>query len=129
MLKRLVESHVAKPRYQHVVISLTSIGKLGIGLREQGVQVIPLGMRSFLDGPVVFTRLVSTLRRLKPDVVQTWMYHGDLLGGVAARYVGIANVIWGIRTTDVQKGGNKTTAFIRQICAKLSSKVPQVIVC
>lgn len=41
--------------------------------------------------------LYGLMRRLQPDVVQTWTYHGDLLGGFAARAATKARVVWNIR--------------------------------
>jgi glycosyltransferase involved in cell wall biosynthesis len=57
------------------------------------------------------------------------MYHADLLGGIAARMAGIKNIIWGIRTTDVNAAGFSFTVFVRKVCSWLSSSVPRVIVC
>lgn len=129
MLKRLIESHNGSDRYLHSVISLREVGKVGQELRGLGIQVHALGMRSALDIPFALWRLVRLLRIVQPNVVQTWMYHADLLGGLAARVAGNRNVIWGIRTTDVTAGGTRATAFVRHLCAWLSGFVPHTIVC
>jgi glycosyltransferase involved in cell wall biosynthesis len=86
-------------------------------------------MQSALGIPRVIWKLTRLIRTARPDIVQTWMYHADLLGGLAARLAGNRNVIWGIRTTDVTAGGTRVTAFVRQLCAWLSRTVPQTIVC
>jgi glycosyltransferase involved in cell wall biosynthesis len=57
------------------------------------------------------------------------MYHADLLGGLAAFFAGKRNVIWGIRTTDVQAGGTRSTMLVRHVCAWLSRFIPHTIVC
>ena len=129
MLKRLVESHHGSKAYRHTVISLTSIGKVGPQLQALGIEVHALGMRSALDFPRAMWRLVRLIRTSRPDVVQTWMYHADLLGGLAARLAGNRNVIWGIRTTDVKAGGSRATASVMKLCAWLSRSVPHTIVC
>ena len=129
MLNRLVESHLDNPAYRHVVVSLTDMGKLGTQLQSKGVEVHSLGMRSAFDIPRLLWRLVHRLRVSRPDIVQTWMYHADLLGGLAARMSGNRHVIWGIRTTDIRAGGSSATVFVRWLCARLSRWVPQVIVC
>lgn len=129
MLKRLVESHLASNDYRHTVISLTSIGKVGVQLQDIGMKVHALGMRSILDSPRATWRLARLIRILRPDVVQTWMYHADLLGGLAARLAGNRNVIWGIRTTDIKAGGSRATAAVRTMCAWLSRSVPSTIIC
>lgn len=129
MLKRLIASLHANANYRHTVISLTGIGTVGLQLQALGIEVHVMGMRSALDIPRVIWRLVRMISTARPDVVQTWMYHADLLGGVAARLPGNRNVIWGIRTTDVTAGGTRATAFVRQLCAWLSRTVPHTIVC
>lgn len=129
MLKRLIESHQGNACYRHSVISLTLVGKVGAKLQEMGVEVRALGMRSPLDIPRVLWQLVQVIHAARPDIVQTWMYHSDLLGGVAARLAGNRNVIWGIRTTEVKAGVSRATAVLRRICAWLSWCVPISIVC
>lgn len=129
MLRRLVESHLDNQNYQQIVISLTDVGKVGQQLQSNGIDVQALGMRSAMGIPLVMWRLVRLIRTSRPDVVQTWMYHADLLGGLAARMAGRKNIIWGIRTTDVSTGGSRATAWVRWLCARLSAWVPDTIVC
>lgn len=129
MLKRLVESNRGNPVYQHVVVSLTDKGTLGAQLQANGVEVYSLGMRSSLAIPLVLWRLVHLIRALRPNIVQTWMYHADLLGGLAARLAGNRYVIWGIRTTEIRARGSLATVIVRWFCARFSSWVPSIIIC
>ena len=129
MLRRLCESFNSSSEDEHRVISLTDLGEVGALLRAHGVTVDTLGMCGAWDVFSAFNKLVRLLQSTKPDVVQTWMYHADLLGGLAARWVGVKGLIWGIRTTDVSKGGGKATIVIRRLCAWLSAILPNVIVC
>jgi glycosyltransferase involved in cell wall biosynthesis len=129
MLKRLIECHRFNLLFQHRVISLTSLGVVGKQMQAEGVEVVVMNMRSPLNFPVTLWRMTQLLRHQQPDVVQTWMYHADLLGGLAARMAGFKNVIWGIRTTEVSAGGSLTTVGVRWLCSKLSRWVPHSIVC
>lgn len=129
MLKRLILSHAAQPGIEHCVISLTDQGVLGEELVKQGVAVHCLGMSSVIKAPVAFFRLRNLLQALRPDVVHSWMYHADLLGGLAARSVGLRNLVWCIRSTDIRRGGSRVTPVIRKLCAWLSGRLPRVIVC
>jgi glycosyltransferase involved in cell wall biosynthesis len=129
MLKRLIESHHGAPDYQHSVISLTSLGKIGVLLQNLGIDVYCLNMQSSLGVPGVLWQLTKLIRELRPDIVQTWMYHADLLGGLAARFAGTKRIIWGIRTTEIKSGGSRATLIIRKVCAWLSYCVPHTIVC
>lgn len=129
MLARLIQSHLSSVEYEHMVVSLTSLGTVGARLQAQGVKVKVLDLRGTWDVLPKLAELTRILRRLSPDVVQTWMYHADLLGGLAARMAGIKNVIWGIRTTDVSAGGSPATGAVRWLCARLSRWIPHTIVC
>lgn len=129
MLKRLVESQLEMPGIQHIIVSLTSLGTLGADLQNIGVKVYYLGMTSMQKGPIVFLKLRTLLKSLEPDVVHTWMYHSDFIGGLAAYSIGIRNIIWGIRSTDISKGGSKVTLVIRRLCAFLSHIIPYKILC
>ena len=116
--------------YKHTVISLMDEGKYGQLLKEAGVVVHCLNMpagRVTLSG---LYKLFKLIRKFKPNVVQTWMYHADLIGGVIARLAGIKKIFWNIRHTTLEKGKSKrSTIFIAKLCAMLSKRVPKGIVC
>jgi glycosyltransferase involved in cell wall biosynthesis len=84
-----------------------------------------LGISRARPNPFLFLRLVWLLRKIKPDVVHTWMYHADLLGGLAAHLAGCGRVIWGIHHSNLSKNENKwTTLLVVKCCALLSRYVP-----
>ena len=115
---------------QHVVISLMDTGKYGSVLQQAGVVIHCLGMSPGQPSLLRFYRLVKLLRAEQPDVVQTWMYHADLLGGIAAWLAGLRRVFWGVRHSTLEKGKSKfTTIIISRLCALLSSSVPEKIIC
>ena len=74
-LDRGIEAHV---------ISLQAVDEVGIKIQELGIPVEALGMKPGIPNPLAVLRLAWRLRALRPDIVQTWMYHADLLGGMAA---------------------------------------------
>lgn len=119
----------ADTQNEHVVISLQSMGKYGPLLKNAGVTVHCLCMprgRLTLGG---IWKLARLFRHLRPDVVQTWMYHGDLIGGVVARATGIRRIFWGVRHTDLEKGKSSTaTIIVAWLDAFLSRWVPKSIV-
>lgn len=114
-------------QYSHTVIALTPGGGMHARFVDAGIGLIVLDVRrSPLSSLLQLVRLVRTLR---PDIVQTWLYHADFLGGLAARIAGNRNIIWGIRTTDVDGGCARATSVVRRICASLSRWIPHTIVC
>lgn len=127
MLKRLVLNSSQKGQFEHVIISLTDLGVIGRDLQNQGIKVYSLGMRSALSIPHTSVKLRKLLKFIKPDVVQTWMYHADFLGGLAARSLGIENIVWNIRNTTINGRGIVATS-IAKLCAKLSYTIPGKII-
>ncbi|MGE6246212.1 glycosyltransferase [Psychrobacter proteolyticus] len=129
MLQRLVINSNKNNQFEHSVISLTDLGGIGYELKQQGVAVYSLGMKSLTSAPLIFLKLQRLLKKIQPDVVQTWMYHSDLLGGLAAKSLGVKKIIWGIRNTELNTKKNLSRQAIVNLCAKLSYSIPSQIAC
>ena len=114
----------------HTVISLMDLGKYGSLLSEEGIPVYCLDMkqgRLSIKGLVKLWRLLISER---PSVVQTWMYHADLVGGIFARMAGVGKVCWGVHHSDVESNSFKnSTICVIRLCAILSRFIPNKIVC
>lgn len=128
MLKRLVLNSDPK-RYTHRVLVLGVEGVVGKELEHAGIEVCYLGLRGMWDLPMVFIRLLLEIRAHRPSIVQSWMYHSDLLAGLAAKVGTRAKVIWGVRTTDPAVGNAPFTLAIARHCARLSAVLPDRIIC
>jgi glycosyltransferase involved in cell wall biosynthesis len=129
MLQRLVAG-MDSSIFHNQVISLTGLGPMAAKIQASGAQVRALGMRPGLPGPQYVVRLARWLRQSQPQVVQTWMYHADLIGGIAAKLSGSSSVVWNIRHSELRPGVDKRhTLWTASACARLSRRVPQRIVC
>jgi glycosyltransferase involved in cell wall biosynthesis len=130
MLRRLVGA--SRPALSHEVVSLTTLGPVADEIAALGVPVRALGMprtRLRLPDPMRLARLVGLVRGARPDVVQTWLYHADLLGGVAARLAGGARIFWGLHNSTLDPTRTRrTTRWTMALCARLSRVVPDGIV-
>jgi len=125
MLLKLLE-HAPQLRKGRV-IALNRGGPVADRLRGLGVRVVCLGIRPAVPNPVGFATLYRLLRQDRPDLVSTWMYHADLLGGLAARAAGIP-AVWGIRNSTLGPQTRITTRAVVRLCAWLSNRVPTRIV-
>ena len=113
---------------EHFVISLMDSGHYGKKLKNLGVRVYTLNMPR---GRVKFLRalrLYRVLRNEKPKIVQTWMHHADLFGGLIAKIARIKTVYWCIRgpyNSNILSNTTKLTAFL---CVIFSYFIPKKII-
>jgi glycosyltransferase involved in cell wall biosynthesis len=112
------------------VISLTDIGKTGRKIEAMGIPVTALGMKRGIPGPKGLIRLIRHIKKYKPDIIQSWMYHADLLAGLAGWLGGKYPVIWNIRHSNLAPDTyKKSTIYTAKLCAKLSESLPTKIIC
>ena len=118
-----------KNKFEPLVISLTDSGEIGSRIKELGVPVLALSMSSGVSGLLSIFRLVKQIKKASPEIIQTWMYHADLLGGLAAKLAGYRNIVWNIRNSDLDPLKTKLhTRITVKVCAFLSSWVPKKII-
>lgn len=132
MLEKLVlTGRRLDPQIEQRVINLGKPGVVGERLMRAGVTVESLEMRR---GPGLLVRLPALARRLRSGravaVVQTWLWHADLLGGLCARAVGNRRVVWNLRNSMPRHPATKRgSRVVARLCAWLSCLVPARIVC
>lgn len=114
----------------HTVLSLTDGGKYGPLLQTDGIALHCLNMpRGRLTWAGV-VRLYRLIRDLRPDVVQTWMYHADFIGGLIAKIAGVRRVYWGVRNSLMTvKESGWVIFFLARINAFLSRWIPVGVIC
>ncbi|MCD6471260.1 glycosyltransferase, partial [bacterium] len=131
MLYKLV-SKMDRSCFDIYVASLTNIGPIGEKIKKLNILVVAVGMKRGWRGFFSFSgffKLLSIVKNYKPDVIQTWMYHSDLIGGLVGKLLKIP-VIWGIHHSNLSpKYNKKTTIWTAKICAKFSKTLPKKIIC
>ena len=79
----------------HTIISLSDVEDSELPPNYPNVTVHSL---IFPNGrikiPGLF-KLYKLIKKIKPNIVQTWMIHADLIGGIVARFAGIRNIFLG----------------------------------
>ena len=93
----------------HFVVSLSNKEGYGDILEKINVSVYALNFSSGKINISGLIKLYRIMKQLKPDVVQTWMNHADLIGGIIARIAGIKNIFWGVHQTILIKGKSKAS--------------------
>jgi glycosyltransferase involved in cell wall biosynthesis len=126
VLFRLIQS---LPTHQHCVISILPGGKYSLLLRELGIPVYFL----FSSSPHAFFVALLNLRKIykhfAPDIVQTWMYHADIIGGVASQLFSRCPVVWGIHNSETSRGKNSIRLYLTiRLASILSCLIPSKII-
>jgi glycosyltransferase involved in cell wall biosynthesis len=132
MLLRLLQQLQQDPAagYDPYVISLLEPGAISAQIEALGIPVESLSARRGVPTPTMVGRLARIMRRERPVVVQTWMYHADLIGGLAARVAGNIPVAWGLHHSNLSPSFNKrSTLLTARACAHASRWLPSAIVC
>lgn len=127
MLYKLL-SGMDHSRFQNTVISLQSKGEIGAKIEKLGIPVHELNMNKNVIDLAKFVRLVRLLHHEKPHILQTWLYHADLMGLLAGKLTGIPAIYWNVRCSYMQLDNySQVTGWIVKILAKLSG-LPQAII-
>jgi len=122
---------VADKSNDHHVVSLMDEGVYGKVLLKAGVGVSCLRLPKGGVSAKGLFKLWRIIRDIRPNVIQTWMYHADFLGGLIGRLAGVRNIVWGIRNTELERGKSSRSAIlVAKLCARLSSRIPaRIAVC
>ncbi len=113
----------------HIVVSLSRDGKYGELLKAQGIEVNALNLSFGLSSVREAYKLYLLIRKYKADVIQTWMYHANVLGGLVAKLARSERLHWGVHHSVLIKTEIKrSTYFIAKLGAYLSHWLPERII-
>lgn len=80
------------------VVCLGDRGEIGRDIEVLGVPVYSLGMRSGIVSLPKIKKLISLLKEFRPDTIQGWMYHGNLVATFSSFFLYRGKpVLWNVR--------------------------------
>lgn len=110
------------------VISLTKLGPVATRIMDLGIPVQALGMDLSPRDVPRFLDLLRCVGGQNFSIIHTWMYHSNIVGGLAGRVVRTP-VVWGIRAAGSDFDGYRhDTILAVRAGAALSQWVPEKIV-
>lgn len=122
LLTRLDRNH-----FEPVVISLSEKSKLDDRITVLGIPLFHLGMRSDQPKISILLRLMHIVRITKPDLIQGWMYHANLVAQLLGSFLRIP-VLWSVHSSVYNLAHEKrTTAWVIRACAFLSKQARKII--
>lgn len=127
MLLRLIKSR--SDLYKStIVISLMENAEIGKVLEEMGIKVIKMGMTNWWSAFRTIIKIKHIINRENPSIIHTWMYHANIIGGLAGHLAKNKNIVWSIRRSEYSYSESLSTFIVMKIGAIFSYLIPRVIV-
>lgn len=100
--RALVQLVIGLPRdqWESRVISIGPWGPLVATLQDAGLAVHCLDALYLWDTPRVLWQLRREFRAFRPEIVQTFLFHANILGRIAGRWAGVPHIVSGIRVAE-----------------------------
>jgi glycosyltransferase involved in cell wall biosynthesis len=118
---------INRQRFSHVVVSLTDAGVLSKRIEALGIPVHTLSMHRGRPNLAGLWRLLQLLMCERPDVLQTWLYHANLLGLIAGKLMRVPAIARNIRCSNMDmRYYSRLSALIVRILAWVSP-LPDVV--
>ncbi len=124
MLAKLVAA-IDPGRFESIVVSMTNGGALRPIIEQAHVKVRTLLMRRGIPNPIALLRLQNLLRTAQPDILQTWLYHADLLGLLTRGRGRTPRLAWNLRGSNLDM--SKLSTLVMRALVRLSH-LPDVVV-
>lgn len=126
VLLRLI---VNDPQNEHMIINLKSHGALQTLTENRGIIVHCMaitGLTSFARSLIPGVKLI---RSISPDLIQGWMYHGDLWAALVGFLAGVRDIRWNVRNGRLSlRHSSFLTLLVVLCCSVISRFVPRGII-
>jgi len=88
--------NILKNKKNILIITLISEGYFGNKLKKKGFKLINLNMKKNIFIIFKMFKLIQIIKRYNPEIVHTWLYHSNLIGGIASKLSGVKQIFWSI---------------------------------
>jgi len=128
MLYKLL-TRIDRKKFSPTVVAMIEGGVFVERIKALDISVFDLGMQSGVLNPIALIKLRKILRQIQPNLIQGWMYHGNLIAQIANYSVNKrVPVFWSIHhSVDSLKAEKITLAAVIKLTAMLSSPVDTVV--
>lgn len=129
MLYKLL-SNINRQQFDVLVVSLTNINDIEKKIEDLGIRVTLLGMNRGVPNPIYLYKLIKILKKEEPHILQTWMYHANLIGLICGKIANVPRIVWGIHHSNLDKKENKRSTLLTvKICSILSRFTYNIVCC
>lgn len=117
--------------FKHIVISLTEEKGFSKEIKNNVDKIYFLNGKNIFNFPILVFRAFLIIRNLKPDLIQSWLYHSDFIASILSLFLKRIPIIWTIHHASYSlKYESFHSKLIVYLLAKLSNHIPsQIIYC
>lgn len=130
MLALLLETNNSE-KFEHIVVSIRPEGEIRHRIEKTGTKIFDLDVTGSFTSFVGVIKLSKLIRKLKPDIIQGWMYHGDLFSVLSlqlSKRRKKTKLYWGVRCSNLDLNNySLQLRIVIWLCVKLS-RFPDLII-
>ena len=118
-------------RTDPIVVDLLEGGGNAERLQAAGVPLHQLGARGLMGFLFSLRRLARLIREQRPEVVQGWMYYGDLAAALAlgrSGRRGTTRLYWGVRCSDMETARYGVSLRLAVAACRRFSREPDAVI-
>ena len=112
----------------HCIVSLIDAGLVGKLIRSKGIPVHSLGMKKGIPSLSAVRKIRELIAIEQPQILQTWLYHADLLGLIVGKMAGVPSLVWNVRCSHVEMQHYPKLSRLVLTVLSLLSVVPDAVI-
>jgi glycosyltransferase involved in cell wall biosynthesis len=118
-----------RDEFENEVITLLKPGPMAQALAQTGIPVTSMEIGQHRPNPAALLSLIRYLHAKKPTILQTWLYHADFFGTLAAVFAKPEHLIWNVRSSEIGHPGiRRSTRYLARLLAILSTRPDAIVV-
>ena len=113
----------------HIIICLAGETDFSNFLVSKNYKIYHLKGSNILETPLVLIKLFKLIKKFKPDIIQTWLYHADFLGSLVKILNPKIKLIWSIHhASNSLEFESLHTKIVFHILLIISKYIPDKII-
>ena len=114
--------------YRHVVLSLTGHGPLSASFQEAGGEILDAQLENSLLRPFRLLLALVKIARLRPNLIQTWLYDSDFYSVFIKAIMPKVPIVWNLRHSARGMPKVSRTKLLQFLLTPLSYIIPSAII-
>jgi glycosyltransferase involved in cell wall biosynthesis len=118
-----------RDEFENEVVTLLKPGPMAHTLAQAGIPVTSMEVGRYRPNPAALLSLIRYLRAKRPAILQTWLYHADFFGSVAALFAKPDHLIWNVRSSEIEHPSiRRSTRYLARVLALMSKRADAIVV-